>query len=219
MDVLAMISLAFGASWASGINLYATVVALGLLNAFGAVDLPESLDVLSEPLVIAIAGFMYFVEFFADKIPGVDSIWDAIHTFIRVPAGALLAAGAVVDVGEPYQVAAALLGGSAIALGSHATKAGTRAMINTSSEPVSNWITSFLEDILVIVGISLAVLKPVLFLIMFGLLCLFALWFLPKIWRGLKAVFGRLAGARGSQAPRIEGPESRGFDLSSSNDR
>lgn len=213
MDLLAMISLAFGASWASGINLYATIVVLGVLNAFGAVDLPESLAVVSDPIVLAIAGFMYFVEFFADKIPGLDSIWDTIHTFIRVPAGALLSAGAVADVGEPYQIAAALLGGSAIALGSHATKAGSRALINTSPEPVSNWIASFLEDILVIVGVSIAVLKPTVFLVLFGLLCLFALWFLPKIWRGLKVIYERITGRRQNEAAAVDKPDDAGFTL------
>tara|TARA_B100000676_G_C18072841_1_gene845503 strand:- start:1884 stop:2540 length:657 start_codon:yes stop_codon:yes gene_type:complete len=214
MDTLAMISLALGASWASGINLYATIVALGVLNLFGVAALPDSLDVLSDPVVLGIAGFMYLVEFFADKIPGVDSIWDAIHTFIRVPAGALLAAGAVVDVGEPLMVAAALLGGSAVALGSHAMKAGSRAIVNTSPEPVSNWIASFLEDIIVIVGISLAVAKPVVFFAMLGVFCLFAVWLLPKIWRGLKSIFARFFPAKDDGSPKLEGPENRGFDLS-----
>ena len=214
MDTLAMISLALGASWASGINLYATIVALGVLNLFGVAALPDSLDVLSDPVVLGIAGFMYLVEFFADKIPVVDSIWDAIHTFIRVPAGALLAAGAVVDVGEPLMVAAALLGGSAVALGSHATKAGSRAIVNTSPEPVSNWIASFLEDIIVIVGISLAVAKPVVFFAILGVFCLFAVWLLPKIWRGLKSIFARFFPAKADGSPKLEGQEIRGFDLS-----
>lgn len=163
MDTLAMISLALGAFWASGINLYVTIVALGVLNLFGVAALPDSLDVLSDPVALGIAAFLYLVNIFADKIPGVDSIWVAIHTFIRVPAGALLAAGAVVDVGEPLMVAAALLGGSAVALWSHATKAGSREIVDTSLEPVSNWIASFLEGIIVTVGISLAVAKPVIF--------------------------------------------------------
>lgn len=219
MDALAMISLAFGASWASGINLYATVVALGLLNLFGAVELPESMSAVSDPLVLAIAGLMYFVEFVADKIPGVDTVWDSIHTFIRVPAGALLAAGAVVDVAEPYQVAAALLGGGAVALGTHATKAGSRAVINTSPEPVSNWVMSFLEDILVVLGISLAVLKPAIFLVMFGLFCLLALWLLPKIWRGIRAIISKFSPQKEEERPQLEGPGQSGFDLSGPGDR
>lgn len=213
MDVLAMLSLAFGASWASGINVYATVAVLGLLNFFGVVELPSSLDAVADPVVIGVAGLMYVVEFIADKVPGVDSIWDTIHTFIRVPAGALLAAGAITDVGEPYQVVAALLGGSAVALSSHATKAGSRAIINTSPEPVSNWIASILEDILVVFGITLAVLKPTLFLILFGVFCLFAIWFLPKIWRGLGAIYERIRGLTGKKTNRIDDTGRGGFDL------
>jgi hypothetical protein len=196
MDLLAMISLAFGAAWASGINLYATVAVLGLLNVFGFVALPQSLEVISDPLVLGVAVMMYIVKFVADKIPGVDSVWDSIHTFIRVPAGALLAAGTIADVSEPYQIAAVLLGGGTVALASHATKSGSRALINTSPEPVSNWIASFAEDIAVVIAITLASLKPTLFLILFGILCLFVVWFLPKIWRGLPTVFGRISGFR-----------------------
>ena len=125
MDTLAMTLLALGASWVSDINLYATIDALGVLNLFGVAAIPDTLDVLSDPVVLNIAGFMYLVEFFADKIPGFDSIWDAINTFIRVPAGALLTAGAIIDVGEPLMVAAALLSGSVVALCSHSTKAGS----------------------------------------------------------------------------------------------
>lgn len=213
MDLFAMISLALGAAWASGINLYATVAVLGLLNVFGFIALPQSLEVISDPLVLGVAVVMYVVEFVADKIPGVDSVWDSIHTFIRVPAGALLAAATIADVSEPYQITAALLGGGAVAFGSHATKAGSRALINTSPEPISNWVASFAEDMLVIIGITLAALKPTLFLILFGILCLFAVWFLPKIWRGLSAVFGKIAGFRNRKARQIEGSEAKGFDL------
>lgn len=210
MDALALVSLALGAAWASGLNLYATVLVLGLLNLFGVVVLPDSLQVLSDPLVLAVAGCVYVVEFFADKIPGIDSLWDTIHTFIRVPAGALLAAGAVADVAEPYQVAAALLGGGAVALGSHATKAGGRAVVNTSPEPVTNWIVSLLEDILVVVGLVLAAVKPLVFLGLFLLFCAFALWLLPKVWRGVTALFRRRGGDR-RRPPKLPG---RGFDLS-----
>ncbi|MBT5495469.1 MAG: DUF4126 domain-containing protein [Alphaproteobacteria bacterium] len=213
MDLLAMISLAFGAAWASGINLYATVAVLGLLNVFGFVALPQSLEVISDPLVLGVAVVMYIVEFVADKIPGVDSVWDSIHTFIRVPAGALLAAGTIADVSEPYQIAAVLLGGGAVALGSHATKSGSRALINTSPEPVSNWVASFAEDILVVIGITLAALKPTLFLILFGILCLFAVWILPKIWRGLSAVFGRISGFRKRKGEQVVSSSAKGFDL------
>ena len=173
------------------LNLYATIVALGVLKLFGVAALPDSLDVLSDPVVLSIAGLMYLVEFFADKIPGVDSIWDATRTFICGPAGALLVAGAVVDAGESLIVAAALLGGSAVALGSHATKADSRVIVNISPELVSNRIVLLLEDIIVIVGISLAVTKPVFFFAMLGVFCWFAVWLLPKIWQGLKSILAR----------------------------
>jgi hypothetical protein len=213
MDALALVSLALGAAWASGLNLYATIVVLGLLNLSGVVILPESLQVLSHPLVLAVAGLVYLIEFFADKVPGLDSLWDAVHTFIRVPAGALLAAGAVADVAEPYQVAAALLGGAAVAFGSHTTKAGGRVVINTSPEPVSNWIVSLLEDILVIVGLILAVVKPILFLGLFALFCVFALWLLPRLWRGLKAAFRRVGAFFGGGREEPKKIPSRSFDL------
>ena len=195
------------------LNLYATIVALGVLNLFGVAALPNSLDVLSDPAVLGIVGFMYLVEFFADKTPGVDSVWDATHTFICGPAGALLVAGAVVDAGEPLIVAAALLGGSAVALGSHATKANSRVIVNILPELVSNWIVLLLEDIIVIVGISLAVAKPVFFFALLGVFCLFAVWLIPKIWRGLKSIFARFFPAKADGSPKVEGPESRGFDL------
>ena len=134
-------------------------------------------------------------------------------TFIRVPAGTLLAAGAFVDAGEPLMVAVALLGGGAVALGSHATKAGSWVIVNSSPEPVSNWIALLLEDIIVIVGISLAVAKPVFFFAMLGVFCLFAVWLLPKIWRGLKSIFARFFPAKADGSPKVEGPENRGFDL------
>ena len=184
-----------------------------MLILFGVAALPNSLDVLSDTVVLGIAGFIYLVEFFADKIPGVDSIWDVIHTFIRVPAGVLLAAGAFVDAGEPLMVAVALLGGSAVALGTHATKAGSWVIVNSSPGPVSNWIASLLEDLLVIVGISLAVAKPVFFFAMLGVFCWFAVWLLPGIWRGLKSIFARFFPAKADGSPKVEGPESRGYDL------
>ena len=218
MDLLAMISLAFVAAWASGVNLYATVAVLGLLNVFGFVALPQSLEVISDPLVLGVAVMMYIVKFVADKIPGVDSVWDSIHTFIRVPAGALLAAGTIADVSEPYQIAAVLLGGGTVALASHATKSGSRALINTSPEPVSNWVASFAEDIAVVIAITLAALKPTLFLILFGILCLFVVWFLPKIWRGLSTVFGRISGFRKRKGEQVVRSSAKGFDLASTGD-
>lgn len=180
-----------GASWASGINLYATIAMLGVMAVGGAVDLPPDLEVLQNPMVIAAAGFMYCVEFFADKFPGVDTGWDAIHTFIRIPAGALLAAGAVGEVEAPLQLAAAIVGGG-MAATSHATKAGTRALINTSPEPVSNWTASVLEDVAVIMGLWAALNHPILFLCLLVVFILLAIWMLPKIWRLLKAMVNKI---------------------------
>jgi hypothetical protein len=187
--ITAVIALTMGVAWASGLNLYAAILTLGLLGATGNIVLPPDLQVLTHPAVIIAAGFMYCVEFVTDKIPGVDSGWDALHTFIRIPAGALLAAGAVGATNPALALAAAILGGGLCA-GTHATKAGTRVMINTSPEPFSNWIVSVIEDVLVIGGLWTALHHPVLFLLF--LLCFICLmiWLLPKLWRGIKKLFG-----------------------------
>ena len=221
MDALSIISLALGAAWASGINLYATVLVLGLLGTTGLVGLPAGLDPLMNPIVLVIAGVVYAIEFFADKIPGVNSVWDTIHTFIGIPAGALMAAGATVGLGEEYMVALALLGGAAVAAGSHATKAGSRAMINTSPEPFTNWGASIFEDILVVGGLALALYNPTLFLGFLLLFVLFAIWLLPKIWRGIRSIYRRIAGTAagpgaGDDAKMLE-PPSKGVNLSSVN--
>ena len=212
MDALSIITLAMGAAWASGINLYATVLLVGLLGTFGLVPLPDGLSTLTSPIVLGVAGVAYIIEFFADKIPGLDSIWDGIHTFIRIPAGAAMAAGATAGLGEDYMVALALLGGAAVAAGSHATKAGSRAVINTSPEPLTNWAASFFEDVLVVVGLLLALFKPVVFLIFLLVFFLAALWLLPKIWRGLWRLYQRFAGKQGPDAIADQRP---GFELSS----
>ena len=212
MDALSIITLAMGAAWASGINLYATVLLVGLLGTFGLVPLPDGLSTLTSPIVLGVAGVAYIIEFFADKIPGLDSIWDGIHTFIRIPAGAAMAAGATAGLGEDYMVALALLGGAAVAAGSHATKAGSRAVINTSPEPLTNWAASFFEDVLVVVGLLLALFKPEVFLIFLLVFFLAALWLLPKIWRGLWRLYQRFAGKQGPDAIADQRP---GFELSS----
>ena len=136
-EILPYIALSMGVAWASGINLYAAVLVLGLLGLSGNMPLPEALHVLQNPVVIGVAGFMYCVEFFADKIQGVDSAWDTLHTFIRIPAGAVLAATAVGDVDPAIAISAALVGGGLTA-GTHLTKASTRLLVNTSPEPFSN---------------------------------------------------------------------------------
>ncbi len=188
-DIIHSISLAMGASWASGINLYATIFILGFSALNGAFVLPPELHVLSNPLVIGAAGFMYCVEFFADKIPGVDTGWDAIHTFVRIPAGALLAAGAMGDMGSAAQISAAILGGG-LAATTHVTKAGSRVLINTSPEPFTNWGASIAEDLSVFAGLWAALNHPIFFLVALIVFILFAAWLLPKLWRGIKRVFG-----------------------------
>jgi uncharacterized protein DUF4126 len=188
MDAVSIIALSMGAAWASGINLYATIFMLGYMGTTGNIALPTELEVLSNPMVMTAAGFMYCVEFFADKIPGVDSGWDSIHTFIRIPAGAMLASSAVGDVTPAVTLTAALLGGS-LAAGSHATKAGTRLLINTSPEPVTNWTASISEDLLVIGGLWAALYHPVLFIIGLIIFILLMIWVLPRLWRLIKRLF------------------------------
>ncbi len=203
------IALTMGVAWASGINLYAAILMLGLLGATGNMVLPENLAMLSDPLVIFAAGFMYLVEFVADKVPGVDSGWDAIHTFIRIPAGAALAAAAVGDVSPAAALAAGIVGGG-ISAGVHATKAGTRILINTSPEPFSNWVTSVSEDVIVIGGLFAALYHPWLFIVLLVLFTLLMIWLLPRLWRGLKKLFsyiGRLFGGKPKDEPAIEVPK------------
>jgi hypothetical protein len=187
MDVTATIALAAGAAWASGINVYAVVLVLGILGSTGHMTLPPDLEIAMNPLVIAAAGFMYCVEFFADKTPGVDTGWDAIHTFIRVPAGAIMAAAALGEMEPAVQLAAFIVGGG-LAAGSHATKAGSRVIINTSPEPVSNWVASLTEDVVVLGGLWAALNYPAAFLLFLVVVVLLMAWSLPKLWRGIKTV-------------------------------
>lgn len=196
-DVSNAIALSLGAGWASGINLYAAVLMLGYMGLTGRLDLPEPLQILSDPLVMLAAGVMYLVEFFADKIPGVDSAWDTLHTFVRIPAGAMLAAGAMGDIGAGAELAGALVGGG-LAASTHAAKAGGRVLINTSPEPFTNWGASLGEDVAVIAGLWTALNHPVLFLVLLVVFVVLLIWLLPKLWRGIKRVFraiGRLFGA------------------------
>lgn len=199
MEAIASLATAAGLGWASGIRLYAVVFFLGLLQFFGIYHLPENLQTLGSPWVMGAAGFMFLVEFLADKIPGFDSVWDAAHTFIRIPAGALLAAAAVAGGDPGMSIAAGILGG-AVAAGSHVTKASTRALMNTSPEPVSNWTASASEDALSIGAVWTALFHPMIAL---GLLIVFfilAIWLLPKIWRGLKRVLTSIRQLLGSPA-------------------
>ncbi len=208
METVQAIALMLGASWASGINLYAAVLMLGWMGATGNADLPPQLQVLSDPMVMMAAGVMYAVEFFADKTPGVDSAWDSIHTFIRIPAGAIMAAGVAdgMQVSQAAEFAALLLGGS-LAATSHATKAATRLMINTSPEPFTNWTASIAEDIAVIGGLWAALNHPVWFLVALVVFIALVIWLLPKIWRALK----RIARAIGRWfRPAADAPASPG---------
>jgi hypothetical protein len=190
-QLIATIALMMGTAWAAGINLYATIGVLGFLGITGNIVLPEQLQVLQNPLVIGAAALMYVVEFFADKTPGVDTGWDTIHTFIRIPAGVMLAAGAVGEVNPAVVIVAGILGGT-ISATSHSLKAGSRILINTSPEPFSNWTASLLEDVAVIAGLWTALHHPLTFLGLFILFLLLAIWLFPKIWHGIKVLFTRL---------------------------
>lgn len=202
--IISIIALSMGASWASGINLYAALAILGFSGATGSLDLPPDLQVLANPMVIGAAAIMYGVEFFADKVPGVDTAWDTVHTFIRIPAGAMLAAGAVGEVGPALEIAATILGGG-MAAASHVTKASSRMVINSSPEPFSNWAASITEDVAVIGGLWTALHHPLIFLGLMVLFLLFMIWILPKIWQTIKSFFSWLASLLGGRtAPQIE---------------
>ncbi len=191
MDTISIIALTMGTAWASGINLYATIFMLGYLGSTGNIDLPPDLMVVTDPLVMTSAGLMYCVEFFADKTPGVDTAWDALHTFIRIPLGAVLAMGAVGDMTPAVELAAFIVGGS-LAGATHATKAGSRIVINSSPEPVTNWTASIGEDLLVVAGLWTALNHPVLFLVALVIFIGLMIWLLPKIWRGIKRIFNSI---------------------------
>lgn len=190
--IIKAIALSMGVAWASGLNLYAAILVLGLLGSTGNIILPPDLAILTDPLIIAAAGVMYVVEFFADKIPGVDNGWDTVHTFIRIPLGALLAAAAVGEMNPAVAVAAAILGGG-LAASTHATKSGVRVLINTSPEPVSNWLASLGEDLAVVLGLWSALHYPVVFIVFLVLFILLLIWLLPKIWQGVKKILTMLS--------------------------
>ena len=191
MDSLSQLALAGGLAWASGIRLYVTILIVGLLGRYGYLDLPDTLRVLEHDWVLIAAGTMGAGEFLADKVPAFDSVWDALHTFIRIPAGAFLAWGAMGDATPAAQMAAAIVGGL-ITSGTHLTKAGGRAAINTSPEPFSNWTASAGEDGLVLGGLALAILNPAVFLVLLALFVLLMLWLLPKVLRFVVRIFRRV---------------------------
>ena len=185
------LSVAMGSAWLSGINLYATVVTLGLLQKFSFVKLPGELGILSNGWVLGVAGVMYAVEFVADKIPAVDSAWDAVHTFIRVPAGAILAATAFADFDPTVKTIAMIVGGG-VALGSHGLKATTRLAANTSPEPFSNIALSVGEDIFTVGATILMAISPVAILVMVVIFIILLIWLVPKIYRTLRRLMQKI---------------------------
>lgn len=204
MGVLESLSLAMGTAWTSGINLYATIAALGIAGSAGMIQLPPDLLILTHPLVIGVACVMYAVEFFADKVPLVDSGWDVLHTFIRVPAGAVLAARAMGDMNPALELAALLAGGT-VALAAHGTKATVRLAVNASPEPFSNWVASVSEDVAALGGIWLIFHHPMLMLgFVIGFTAL-AVWLVPRLFRlakrGFQALRDRFQGKHPRSAP------------------
>ncbi|MBB3176991.1 DUF4126 domain-containing protein [Variovorax sp. Sphag1AA] len=192
LDMPQLLALAAALGWASGVRLYLVVLLTGLAGYLGWIQLPGGLQLLAHPVVLIASGFMVFVEFFADKIPGLDSLWDMVHTVIRIPAGAALAAGVFGADHTVMALVAALLGGS-FAATAHAAKATTRAAINTSPEPFSNVGASLVEDSVVPTSLWLAVAHPLVFGVLFIAVLVFSVWLIRKSWRFLKSLFGRVA--------------------------
>lgn len=179
------LAIAAALAWGSGLRAYAVIFALGLAGVLGWLELPEHLRLLQHPMVLGASGLMTAVEFFADKLPWLDSVWDAVHSFIRIPAGAALAAAVFGDSGAAVALAAAILGGT-LAAGVHLAKAGTRAAINASPEPFTNWTASLAEDAMVPLGLWLAFVHPILFFVLLAIFLLAAVLLLRLIWRGLR---------------------------------
>lgn len=193
MGFIQTLAIAMGASWVSGLSLYASVATLGLLGRFAHLELPGELHVLTSWWVIGIAVALYVVEFVADKIPVVDSAWDIVHTFIRIPAGAVLAATAFGDFDKSVQVIAFLLGGG-LALSSHGTKAATRAIVNTSPEPLSNIVVSLTEDVIAVVSILLSVFLPILLFLVVATGLVISALILPRVIRFFRQVVSSVRG-------------------------
>ncbi len=194
MTPLQTLGFALGASFASGLNLYATIATLGILHRFGVIELPQNLEILANPLVLCFALVLYAIEFVADKVPYVDNIWDFVHTFIRPPAAALLAYSSLGAVSEEWRIAAALLAGS-VALTAHGTKASTRAAVNVSPEPISNSVLSTGEDGVAIFLAWMAAAHPYVTLFIVLVLVAVSVFVLVKLFgflrRGLRRLFRR----------------------------
>ena len=182
MDPLSAIAIALGAGWASGLNIYAAILVLGTADALHLIVLPHGLQALDSPWVLGVAALLFALNFLADKVPYIDSINDALHTFVRVPAGALLAFGAGDQLGPEAAIILGLLGG-ALAAGSHIAKTGSRALINTTPEPFSNIAASFATDGLVVGGLALALSRPITFLCLLALFVAVLVWALPRLVR------------------------------------
>ena len=192
LDLAGLLALAAGLGWAAGLRLYTVVFVVGMVGYLGIAELPPGLRILQHPLVFGAAALMLFVEFFADKIPLLDSAWDTVHTFIRIPAGAALAAMVFGGQGLEWQTAMALLGGT-LAAGTHFTKAGARAMINTSPEPFSNIAASTGEDVVVLTGLWLMFAHPWVMLGLLVLMVALMVWLMPRLWRGIMGLISRLS--------------------------
>lgn len=195
IDLAALLALAMGLGWASGVRLYTTLFVVGLAGKLGWIVLPPGLHLLEHQWVLGAAGLMLVAEFFADKIPLLDSVWDTVHTFIRIPAGAALAAMVFGGQGVEWQTAMAIMGGT-LAAGTHFTKAGTRAIINASPEPFTNLAASFGEDVVVLTWLWLMFAHPWLMLALLVLLVGLIVWLLPILWRNIAGVI------RGFSLPR-----------------
>jgi hypothetical protein len=195
MSPLETLGFALGTSFASGLNVYATVAAAGIMQRLGIVHLPEALQVLSHPIVLGVAVTLFVVEFIADKIPLVDSAWDAVHTFIRPPAAAVLSYSAFGNVAEEWKLGAALLAGG-VALTSHGAKASTRAAANTSPEPVSNWVLSLFEDGLAVFLVWVASEHPLLAAGIVVLLVIVAVLLIRTLWKFLRQLGDRFRASR-----------------------
>ncbi len=194
-ETLTAIAVALGAGWASGLNAYAAVLVLGVAQRLGLVALPHDLQVLESPWVLGVAAILFALNFLADKIPYVDSINDVLQTFVRIPAGVLLAYGAATGLSPEISIIAGLLGGT-LAAGTHIAKTGSRALLNTSPEPFTNVFASLGEDVTVFGGLALAIAHPITFLCLLALFVVLLIWLLPKLIRLALVPFRRLTRGR-----------------------
>lgn len=201
MSTLQLLALAATLGWASGVRLYAVLFIVGGLGFLGWIPLPGGLVALAHPYVLGASGFMFVVEFFADKVPGIDSAWDFVQTFIRIPAGAALAASVFGDASGATTLAAAILGGS-LAASSHFTKAASRVVINTSPEPFSNWAASFGEDLSVGTLLFLAFTYPLAAIAVLCVLVVAMIWLMPRVWRAVRGILRRIGALFGAAPER-----------------